>query len=117
MTRSPAIGMGPLQNAALVFAALGDETRLKILARLCNAGPLSISRLAQGADMSRQAITKHLHALSEAGLASSERRGRESLWRLESLMLGDAQAYLSQISRQWDEALARLAALVERAEV
>jgi DNA-binding transcriptional ArsR family regulator len=101
-------------SAAPLFAALGDETRLEILARLSRAGPLSISRLALGADISRQAITKHLHALSDAGLARSERSGRESLWRLESLQLAEAQRHLSQISRQWDEALSRLAAFVEQ---
>jgi DNA-binding transcriptional ArsR family regulator len=101
-------------DAAPLFAALGDETRLRILARLGNAGPLSISRLAAGADISRQAITKHLRALSHAGLARSERHGRESLWRLEPTKLAEAQRYLSQISAQWDEALNRLAVLLQR---
>lgn len=114
MTRASATARQTLEHAAPVFAALGDATRLQILARLCESGPLSISRLAQGADISRQAISKHLRALSEAGLACSERSGRESLWRLESLKLAAAQAYLSQISAQWDEALARLAEFVER---
>jgi DNA-binding transcriptional ArsR family regulator len=103
--------------AAPLFAALADETRLKILARLCAAGPLSISRLALGADISRQAITKHLHALAHAGLARSERSGRESLWQPESSKLAEAQRYLSEISSQWDEAIGRLAAFVQRDQV
>jgi DNA-binding transcriptional ArsR family regulator len=117
MRRSSATAGQSFADAAPLFAALGDETRLKILARLSAAGPLSISRLAMGADISRQAITKHLHALSLAGLARSERSGRESLWRLESLRLAEAQAHLNQISAQWDEALGRLAALVESDEL
>ena len=114
MTCESARSAQTFAGAAPLFAALGDETRLQILARLSVAGPLSISRLALGADISRQAITKHLHALSEAGLARSERSGRESLWRLESQKLAEAQRHLSQICMQWDEALGRLAAFVER---
>jgi DNA-binding transcriptional ArsR family regulator len=113
MTHASVTAGQSFTDAAPLFAALGDETRLEILARLSAAGPLSISRLAMGANISRQAITKHLLALSDAGLARSERSGRESLWRLESLRLAEARAYLNQISAQWDEALARLAALVQ----
>jgi DNA-binding transcriptional ArsR family regulator len=114
MTCDAATSAQTFASAAPLFAALGDERRLEILARLSAAGPLSISRLARGADISRQALSKHLHALSDAGLARSERSGRESLWRLESQKLAEAQRHLSQISRQWDEALARLAAFVEQ---
>ena len=73
-----------LAKAAPVFAALGDETRLRIVARLCGKGPMSIVRLADGARVSRQAITKHLHALEEAGLARSSRAGRERVWQLRT---------------------------------
>jgi DNA-binding transcriptional ArsR family regulator len=117
MTDSSARVSEACASAAPVFAALGDAARLRILAKLCEAGPLSISRLTLGARISRQAVTKHLHSLSDAGLASSERVGRESLWRLDSVKLAEAQRYLSQISTQWDEALGRLAAFVEHDEV
>ena len=113
VTRSSAAAAQTLAGAAPLFAALGDPARLRIVARLCEAGPLSIVRLTQGANISRQAITKHLHALSDAGLVCSERSGRESLWRLEPLRLAEAQRYLGQISARWDEALGRLKALVE----
>ncbi|MCG5077614.1 ArsR/SmtB family transcription factor [Paraburkholderia tagetis] len=96
-----------------MFAALGDPARLRIVARLCESGPLSIVRLTEGADMTRQAVTKHLHALSDAGLVRSERSGRESLWRLDPRRLEEAQRYLGQISARWDQALVRLTALVE----
>ncbi|HTW75174.1 MAG TPA: metalloregulator ArsR/SmtB family transcription factor [Steroidobacteraceae bacterium] len=97
-----------------MFAALGDPARLRIVNKLCEVGPLSIVRLTQGANISRQAITKHLHMLSDAGLVRNERSGRENLWQLEPRRLAEAQRYLGQISARWDEALGRLKALVER---
>lgn len=116
MTRAQTVATQKLAGAAPLFVALGDPTRLRIVARLCEEGPLSITRLTQGANISRQAITKHLHVLSDAGLMRNERSGRESVWRLEPRKLSEAQQYLDQISAQWDRALGRLAALVERDE-
>jgi DNA-binding transcriptional ArsR family regulator len=101
-------------GAAPVFTALGDETRLRIVGRLCREGPLSISRLTDGSRMSRQAVTKHLHVLSEAGVARSRRSGRERIWEIESRRLAEVRQYLSEISKQWDEALARLQRMVEK---
>jgi DNA-binding transcriptional ArsR family regulator len=100
-------------HAAPVFAALGDATRLRIVARLCDGGPLSIVRLTEDAQVSRQAITKHLRALEEAGLVRSGRAGRERIWKLETRRLHEARRYLDQISGQWDAALERLRAFVE----
>jgi DNA-binding transcriptional ArsR family regulator len=105
-----------LAEAAPVFAALGDQTRLHIVARLCGQGPLSIVRLARGAAVSRQAISKHLQVLQEAGIARSSRAGRESIWELRTNRLLAVQRYLDQISQQWDAALARLRTLVEEPE-
>ena len=67
-------------EAAPVFAALGDATRLRLVARLSDDGPLSIARLSDDAAVTRQAITKHLHALADAGLVRGTRRGRERIW-------------------------------------
>jgi DNA-binding transcriptional ArsR family regulator len=100
--------------AAPVFAALGDETRLRLVARLCGEGPQSISRLTAGTGVTRQAVTKHLQVLAGAGLARSARLGRESIWELEPERLEEARRCLDRISAQWDEALGRLQALVER---
>ena len=100
-------------DAAPVFAALGDETRLAIVARLCTTGPQSIVRLTEGTKVTRQAITKHLHALAQAGLVRSKRDGRERIWEMQTRRLADARRYLDQISAQWDEAIDRLRALVE----
>ena len=102
------------ETAAPVFAALGDETRLRLVARLCGEGPQSISRLTAGTGVTRQAVTKHLQVLAEAGLARSARLGRESIWELEPEKLEEARRCLDRISAQWDEALGRLKAFVER---
>ncbi len=102
-----------LLGSALLFAALGDESRLRLVARLCDEGPMSITRLTEGSDVTRQAITKHLRVMHEAGLVHESRKGRESVWRLEPRRLEEARGYLDQISKQWDAALGRLKAFVE----
>ena len=102
-----------LRRTAPVFAALGDETRLGLVQRLSGAGPLSIARLTEGTDVTRQAVTKHLHVLEAAGLVRSARTGRESVWELTPDRLDDARGYLAQVAAQWDHALARLRAFVE----
>jgi DNA-binding transcriptional ArsR family regulator len=102
-------------DAAFVFAALGDATRMRILARLCSGGPLSIVRLTEHAAVSRQAVTKHLAALEAAGLVRSGRAGRERIWELQTRRLAEVRGYLDRISNQWDEALVRLRELVESA--
>jgi DNA-binding transcriptional ArsR family regulator len=103
-----------LDETAPMFAALGDATRLRLVARLCAKGPLSITHLHHGSDMTRQAITKHLEVLADAGLVNGTRRGRERIWQLETVRLERARRCLDQISQQWDDALDRLQSLVER---
>ena len=102
-----------VSEAAPIFAALGDETRLRLVSRLCELGPMSIARLTDGADVTRQAITKHLRVMEDAGLVRASRSGRESVWELEPERLDDARRCLDVISRQWDGALDRLRKLVE----
>ena len=102
-----------LVRAAPVFAALGDETRLALVARLCAGGPQSIARLTSGSDVTRQAITKHLDVLAGAGLVRDLRRGRERIWDLDTARLLEARRALDHISQRWDESLARLKELVE----
>jgi DNA-binding transcriptional ArsR family regulator len=96
-----------------MFAALGDATRLQLVARLCGEGPLSIARLTEGAQISRQAVTKHLKSLEHAGLVRSGRQGRESFWELDTTQLAEARSYLDTIAAQWSAALLRLKAYVE----
>jgi DNA-binding transcriptional ArsR family regulator len=102
-----------IARAAPVFAALGDETRLFIVNRLSAGAPLSIAALTDGTDVTRQAVTKHLRVLEAAGLIRAKRKGRESLWQVRARSLEDARRALDVISRQWDEALGRLKALIE----
>jgi DNA-binding transcriptional ArsR family regulator len=97
---------------ARLFAALGDEQRLRLLARLAT-GPISISQLAQGSGITRQGVTKHLRVLAGAGLVQGRRRGKESVWQLERKRLDEARRSLDIISRQWDVALAKLKLFVE----
>ena len=104
-----------LAGTAPLFAALGDATRLRIVARLCGGGPLSTVRLTEGSKVSRQAVTKHLRALERAGLVRSGRAGRERIWELQTRRVAEARLQLDEISRQWDGALERLRALVEAA--
>jgi len=101
------------KSPATVFAALGDETRLLLVARLSGSGPMSITRLTSGARVTRQAVTKHLHVLANAGLVRGTRQGREQMWELEPRQLQEARRSLELISRQWDSALDRLRASVE----
>lgn len=107
---------GELRRSAPVFAALGDGTRLMLVTRLGAGAPLSISRLTEGSSLTRQAITKHLRVLENAGLVRGVRRGRESVFELEAGPLEEARRALEGISRQWDGALARLRAHVEGQE-
>ena len=74
---------------------------------------MSIVRLTDGTEVSRQAVTKHLHVLEDAGLVRSSRDGRERIWELRTKRLAEVRKYLDQISTQWDEALVRLKAMVE----
>ena len=105
--------LAALKTRATVFAALGDETRLTVLAKLLSGEPQSIARLTEGTRLTRQAVTKHLHVLESAGVVRSTRAGREALYELQPRPIEDARAYLDGIAQQWDDALARLKAFVE----
>lgn len=96
-----------------VLSALGDETRLSLVTRLADGQARSITELADDYDLTRQAITKHLRILENAGVVCSVRTGRENLFRFDGKPLHDLQDYLNAVSEQWDEALARLKAFVE----
>ena len=109
----PRSAAAALRANASVFAALGDETRLGLLARLASAEPQSIVQLTSGTRLTRQAVTKHLRMLEGVGVVRSARVGRESRFVLDPKPLVEAQTYLDHVSRQWDNALARLKALVE----
>jgi DNA-binding transcriptional ArsR family regulator len=114
MSRSHKAAGASFREAAPVFSALGEATRLALVARLCAEGPLSITRLSEGAGVTRQAITKHLQTLAHAGVVHGTRAGRERIWELETRRLEIARRCLDTISDQWDSAIARLRAFVEK---
>lgn len=96
-----------------MFAALGDETRLRLVAVLCVGGAVSIAQLTATTEVTRQAVTRHLQVLADAGLVHGIKVGRERLWQFDPLQLDEARRSLELISRQWDQALARLKRAVE----
>ncbi len=102
-----------LEASASLFAALGDPTRLRVVSRLCERGPLSIAKLTEGSDVTRQAVSKHLRVLADVGLVRVSRDGRESVWELEPRRLEKVRRHLELISEQWDDTLDRLKAFVE----
>ena len=113
MSRARSTALHKTDEAAAVFAALGDPTRHRIVGRLCGEGPLSISVLSEDAGVTRQAVTKHLQALADAGIVHDRWQGRARIFALEPRRLARAQQYLNVVSAQWDTAIARLRAFVE----
>ncbi len=106
------------QSHAAVFAALGDETRLALVAKLSDGRPASISQLTEaqpagGSKLTRQAITKHLRVLERARIVHGVRAGRESLFELDPKPIEELREYLALVSEQWDRALGRLKSFVE----
>ena len=114
MSRRSRSGVAIKKRApALVFAALGDKTRLLLVAKLCGGQPRSISQLTGGSKLTRQAITKHLRVLERVDIVHSVRRGRESSFELNPEPLEEIRKYLDRVSEQWDQALGRLKSFVE----
>jgi DNA-binding transcriptional ArsR family regulator len=102
-----------LDDCAPLFAALGDQVRLRLVTALCLGGAMSITQLTAGTDITRQAITKHLGVLADAGLIRDVKVGRERLWEFEPAELNQARRSLEAIAQQWDHALAKLKLVVE----
>jgi DNA-binding transcriptional ArsR family regulator len=101
------------QARAPVFAALGDQTRLQLVAKLSSGGPHSISQLTSGSRLTRQAITKHLHVLEKVGVVRCVRSGRQTLFEFDPQPITEVREYLESVSKQWDEVLGRLKKFVE----
>jgi DNA-binding transcriptional ArsR family regulator len=98
---------------APVFAALGDEVRLSLIAKLCAGHPSSISQLTDGSGLTRQAITKHLRVLESVGIVHGVHKGRENLFEFDPKPMEETKQYLDFVSEQWDQALARLKSFLE----
>ncbi len=99
-----------------VFAALADATRLRLVERLRRAPGQSTSALGAGEPISRQAITKHLEVLAEAGLVRATRAGRERLWQLDPTPLQPVEAWITALSAEWESRFDRLEAFLQSNE-
>jgi DNA-binding transcriptional ArsR family regulator len=109
-------GTAPAPDLAQIFFALGDQTRLRLVAVLCAGGAFSISQLTTTTAITRQAVTKHLRVLAQAGLVKDVKLGRERLWQLDPAQIEEARRSLEIIGKQWDHALGKLKAAVEGAD-
>jgi DNA-binding transcriptional ArsR family regulator len=106
-------GAASFDGLAPLFAALGDETRLKLVGALCVGGAMSITQLTAGTLHTRQAVTKHLNVLASVGLVRDTRAGRERLWEFAPGAIEEARRTLEVIADQWEGALERLRSAVE----
>jgi len=111
--KSPSKGAANRQTRALIFAALGDPTRLSLVITLSAGEPHSISQLTKGSRLTRQAITKHLRVLESVGIVRSLHKGRESLFKFDPKPIAETRNYLDEVSLQWDQTLNRLKSFVE----
>jgi DNA-binding transcriptional ArsR family regulator len=112
-TKRPSLTHRTTHDRAAVFAALGDETRLMLLAKLCSGQQCSIAELTEGTTLTRQAVTKHLRVLERVRMVHGKRHGRENLFEFDPKPVNDMKEYLELVSRQWDSALSRLKLFVE----
>ena len=114
MSRKPRSAAAGRRAFAPVFAALGDETRLALVSRLSEGHPCSIAELTDGTQLTRQAVTKHLRVLTNARIVRNVRSGRESLFELDPVPLREVRDYADVVSSQWENAIGRLKAFVEK---
>lgn len=114
--QSPSFSNADTAAHAAVFAALGDKTRLSLVAKLSSGEPRSISQLTEGSRLTRQAVTRHLRVLENAGLVHGVKSGRESLFQFDPQPIEEMKRYLNRVSAQWDQALARLKNFVEETD-
>jgi DNA-binding transcriptional ArsR family regulator len=91
-----------------VFSALADPTRRQVIRALSEQGPSTATGLAANLPVTRQAVTKHLSALADAGLVTSSRRGREKLYQISPRPLTDAVSWMADLGARWDGRLAAL---------
>jgi DNA-binding transcriptional ArsR family regulator len=112
---TPATAVAPPAPPGLadVFAALGDPTRLKLVAILCAGGAFSIAQLTANTHISRQGVTKHLQVLADAGVVHDVKAGRERHWQLDPVQIEQARRTLELIGRQWEVGLGKLKAFAE----
>jgi DNA-binding transcriptional ArsR family regulator len=108
---------GSGREKAEVFAALGDETRLVLLRKLCDGQQYSIAELTEGTRLTRQAVTKHLRVLERVRIVHGRRMGRQNLFEFDPKPVNEMKEYLENVSKAWDGALARLKTFVESDQI
>jgi DNA-binding transcriptional ArsR family regulator len=101
-------GVAPDDEVGAVFAALADPTRREVVRSLAEQPGLTASHLAGELPMTRQAVSKHLSALSGAGLVDGRREGRETRYTLTPAPLAGAIEWMAEVGAQWDQRLERL---------
>jgi DNA-binding transcriptional ArsR family regulator len=101
-----------LRSRSDVFAALADPSRRFIVEALAERGDATATELASELPVTRQAVTKHLGALADAGLIAGARTGRETRYRLTPGPLADAAEWMTRVGSDWDDRLAALARAV-----
>jgi ArsR family transcriptional regulator, cadmium/lead-responsive transcriptional repressor len=104
----------PHEDPAPVFTALSDPTRREVIRRLSASGPSTLGELAAELPVTRQAISKHLVVLEEAGLVATVDEGRRRRYRLTPQPLADAMDWMVDVGAGWDERLDALRTHVER---
>jgi DNA-binding transcriptional ArsR family regulator len=102
-------GLTSDDDVGAVFGALADPTRREVVRSLAAQPGLTASRLAGDLPMTRQAVSKHLTALSSAGLVQAQREGRETRYTLTPAPLAGAMQWMADVGAEWDARLARLA--------
>ncbi len=102
-----------MNNLWKIFFALGDPSRLAMVQRLAERGPMSMIRLSEGMAFTRQAGAKHVSVLRDAGLISLSRSGREQIVSLDRTNFRVAELFIRQMEADWDDRLGTLKSLVE----
>ena len=103
-----------MMSADRVFGALSDPTRRQLLRTIAEQPSVTATKLAAELPISRQAVLKHLAALSEAGLIERERSGREVRYRATPQPLSEAVSWMADVGAQWDSRMAALKRLLKR---
>lgn len=97
------------RRVELVFDALGDPGRRSLVRAIAERGDATATELAAQLPVTRQAVSKQLSALADAGLLRATRRGRETRYAVTPEPLRDAMQWMAEVGAQWDDRLDRLA--------
>jgi len=102
-------------GAQATLWALSDPLRIEILDRVSAGSEITVSQLAAVVPITRQAVTRHVKTLEDAGLILGSRQGREHRYRVDLKPIDEAGQWLNARAKSWDQALNRLARYLENA--